>query len=64
MKYVKHLKRFFRNESGATAIEYALIAAMISLSVIAGASLIGNGISNTLDKPTNAIQTVADKSFD
>lgn len=61
---MKFIKYFRGNESGATAIEYGLMAAMISMSVIVGATLIGNGISNTLNKPTTTIQKVAEKSFD
>jgi len=30
------LKRFLHNESGATAIEYGLVAALISVALIAG----------------------------
>lgn len=33
------LKLFFRNTDGATAIEYALIASVISISIIAGVNL-------------------------
>ncbi|WP_018690273.1 Flp family type IVb pilin [Ahrensia kielensis] len=32
------LKQFLSNECGATAIEYALIATMLSLAIIAGVS--------------------------
>jgi pilus assembly protein Flp/PilA len=35
------LKRFQADVSGATAIEYALIASLISVSIVAGATLIG-----------------------
>jgi pilus assembly protein Flp/PilA len=37
----KLLKRFVNDESGATAIEYGLIAALIAMAIIAGAGLIG-----------------------
>lgn len=33
--------RFIRDESGATAIEYVLIATIISLAIVAGAGAIG-----------------------
>jgi pilus assembly protein Flp/PilA len=33
--------RFMKDESGATAIEYGLIAALISVAIIAGASTVG-----------------------
>ncbi|MGV2101395.1 Flp family type IVb pilin [Rhizobium sp. 21-4511-3d] len=44
---IKFVKRLFRDESGATAIEYGLIAALISVALIAGASSLGNSINAT-----------------
>lgn len=53
----KLIARFAKNESGATAIEYGLIAALIALAIIAGAGAVGNsldekftGIAAELDK--------------
>ena len=50
------IKRFMNDESGATAIEYGLIAALISVGIIAAATALGNslqvlftGISNELN---------------
>jgi pilus assembly protein Flp/PilA len=42
-----NLVRLFRDESGATAIEYGLIACLIVVGIIAGASSLGNNLSNT-----------------
>lgn len=39
--------RIFKNESGATAIEYGLIAALISIAMVAGAQSIGGNLSST-----------------
>ena len=38
----KIFARFLKDESGATAIEYGLIAALISVAIIAGASTLGD----------------------
>ena len=38
------LKRFIQDESGATAIEYGLIAALIAVALIAGATQLGDAI--------------------
>jgi pilus assembly protein Flp/PilA len=38
--------RFVNDESGATAIEYGLIAALIAVGIIAAATTLGNGISD------------------
>ena len=43
----KFLPRFVKDESGATAIEYGLIAALISVAIIAGVKLIGTKLSAT-----------------
>lgn len=40
------LNRFSSDESGATAIEYGLIAALIAVGIIAAATLLGNNLSN------------------
>jgi pilus assembly protein Flp/PilA len=47
---LKFFARFRKDESGATAIEYGLIAALISVALIAGASTLGNALDNTFDK--------------
>lgn len=39
--------RFLKDESGATAIEYGLLAALIALGIIAGATTIGTQIGAT-----------------
>jgi pilus assembly protein Flp/PilA len=44
---MKLVSRFLKNESGATAIEYGLIAALISVAIIGGATALGTGL-NTL----------------
>ncbi len=42
----KIFARFREDESGATAIEYGLIAALISVAIIAGASTLGNTLNS------------------
>jgi pilus assembly protein Flp/PilA len=41
------LVRFFRDDSGATAIEYGLIAAGISVAIIAVVNGVGSKVSDT-----------------
>jgi pilus assembly protein Flp/PilA len=38
--------RFVKDESGATAIEYGLIAALISVALITGATTLGNALND------------------
>jgi pilus assembly protein Flp/PilA len=55
----KLFARFLKDESGATAIEYGLIAALIALAIMAGAGAVGSSldanfvtISSCLDTPS------------
>ncbi|CAD7029561.1 Flp family type IVb pilin [Pseudorhizobium endolithicum] len=57
----KFFARFRKDESGATAIEYGLIAALISVALIAGASTLGNSLDNTFSKVANKMDTHANK---
>ncbi|MGK9052106.1 Flp family type IVb pilin [Neorhizobium petrolearium] len=57
----KIFARFLKDESGATAIEYGLIAALISVALITGASTLGgslntqfNGLAEIMNDPAAA----------
>lgn len=39
------MKRFFADESGATAIEYGLIAALIAVAIIAAVKGVGSSLT-------------------
>ena len=41
------ISRFFRDESGATAIEYGLIAALIAVVIITGVTSVGTNLAAT-----------------
>ena len=43
------IKRFLKEDDGATAIEYGLIAALISIGIITAATTLGSKISETFD---------------
>ncbi len=42
--------RFLKDESGATAIEYGLIAALIAVAIIISVTALGDGVSATFDE--------------
>jgi pilus assembly protein Flp/PilA len=44
--------RFMNDESGATAIEYGLIAALIGVGIIVAATSLGSQLSNTFETIT------------
>ena len=45
--------RFCKDESGATAIEYGLIASLISVAIITAASNLGKNVGTTFGKVSN-----------
>jgi len=49
------LKRFAGDESGATAIEYGLIAALIAIVLVAAMTSLQGKISGTFDKVGTAM---------
>ncbi len=49
--------RFIEDESGATAIEYGLIAALIAVGMITGATAIGNKVNAKFNNIATAIDT-------
>ena len=48
--------RFVKNEGGATAIEYGLIAAGISVVIITAVQLVGTNLQGTFNSVANAVK--------
>ena len=42
--------RFMKDESGATAIEYGLIASLIAVAIITAVTTLGTNVGGTFDK--------------
>jgi len=51
----KVFQRFLKNESGATAIEYGLIAASIAVVIITAVQLLGTNLTTTFTSVANAL---------
>jgi pilus assembly protein Flp/PilA len=49
------LRNFLRDENGATAIEYGLIAACISVAIIAAVTSVGSNLNTTFTNVSNAL---------
>ena len=52
----KLIERFVKDESGATAIEYGLIAAGISVAIIAVVQGLGTNLKNTFSSVSTALK--------
>ena len=50
------VSRFLRDDSGATAIEYGLIAAGISIAIIAAVNSLGTALSGKFTTITTALK--------
>ena len=48
-------RKLMRDKDGATAIEYTLIAALISVAAIAAMTSVGGKVSNVLSNVANAM---------
>jgi pilus assembly protein Flp/PilA len=51
------IARFLKNESGATAIEYGLIAAGISVAIIVAVNTIGTSLNTSFTSVSTQINT-------
>ena len=51
----KFVTRFMKDESGATAIEYGLIAALIAVVLVTAVGLVGTKLNSTFGKISAAL---------
>jgi len=57
LKLPHHLKVFFKDESGATAIEYAILVLLIGIACVGAFTLAGNSLEESLTNTANQIPT-------
>jgi pilus assembly protein Flp/PilA len=50
------IRRFFHDQSGATAIEYGLIVALIAVVIIGAVTTLGTNLNSTLSTAGGAIR--------
>ena len=53
---MRKIRKFIANESGATAIEYGLIAAGISVAIIAVVQGVGSSLNTTFTSVSTALK--------
>ena len=56
---MRSIVRFLREEEGATAIEYGLIAALVSVAIVAALLLLGPQLAGVFTRITTALQPAA-----
>lgn len=52
---MKSFKKIFKNEDGATAIEYGLIAALIAVAAITAMGTLGTNLTSTFTKVSDEL---------
>lgn len=60
----KRLKQFFRDESGPTAVEYAVMLALIIIVCLVSIRLIGTQTNSTLDNTADVLNLKTDGNAD
>jgi len=53
------IRKFFRSDLGATAIEYGLIAALIAVVIIAALQLTGNSLKTVFNNVGGVLNSAA-----
>ncbi len=54
---MKFINKLLRDEAGATAIEYGLIAALIAVALITALGTLGNNLSDTFSSVATQLET-------
>jgi pilus assembly protein Flp/PilA len=55
MKTLRTLLHFVRDRSGATAIEYALIAGIICIAIVGGATTLGGTTNDSFERVSSEV---------
>jgi pilus assembly protein Flp/PilA len=53
----KFVTRFLKDESGATAIEYGLIVALIAVIIVTAVTTLGSNLKTAFNKAGTAVST-------
>ncbi|MFZ5608165.1 MAG: Flp family type IVb pilin [Pseudomonadota bacterium] len=51
------IRKFVRNEKGATAIEYGLIAALVSIAAIGALQAVGSSLTTTFNNVSSCLNS-------
>jgi pilus assembly protein Flp/PilA len=56
---MKRIMNFFKDESGATAVEYGLMVALIAVVIIGAVRILGENLNDTFTAAGDAVQGAA-----
>jgi pilus assembly protein Flp/PilA len=58
-RFIREFENFIHDESGATAIEYGLLAALVALGITVGATALGTELGLFFDRIATRLSTAA-----
>ncbi len=61
---MKFIRKMFKNEEGATAIEYGLIAALVAVAAIAGMTQLGTSLDKKFTDVSGKLDNSSSNSAD
>jgi pilus assembly protein Flp/PilA len=57
MKFIRNVRRFLQDEQGPTAVEYAVMLALVLLAVISAINAVGSSTSAMWQQDANKINS-------
>ena len=57
---LRALRRFFRDESGVTAIEYGILSSLVGIVLISAVTMVGTELTRTFDTIATAFPSSAE----
>jgi pilus assembly protein Flp/PilA len=55
-KEMGKIRKFFKDESGASLVEYALLVSLIAVAAILAITAVGTGVTNTMNTSAGSLQ--------
>jgi len=52
---MERIKNFFKDESGASAVEYGLLVSLIAVAIIVAVTTLGTNLSGTFNKASSQL---------
>jgi pilus assembly protein Flp/PilA len=54
---MKRIRNFFKDETGASAVEYGLLVSLIAVVIVAAVTVLGKNVSSKLNSAATSIGT-------
>jgi Flp pilus assembly pilin Flp len=55
-KEMEKIRKFFKDESGASLVEYALLVSLIAVAALLAITAVGTGVTNTMNTSAGSLQ--------